>query len=172
MAYIDPGTGSLLFSILISMVGTGYYFLRNVKVNAGVLFSGGKRAKDEISNRIPIVIFSDSKRYWNLFEPICDELEKRGQETVYYTSSSDDPALNSHYSHVHCEFIGEGNKAFVKLNYLFYRIKLYQFSVFHMQNVLFVIIQIIDRTSPEGQPPFRRLCEGNRICHLLFLHLS
>ena len=118
MAYIDPGTGSLLFSILISMVGTGYYFLRNVKVNAGVLFSGGKRVNDDISSRIPIVIFSDSKRYWNLFEPICDELERRGQETAYYTASSDDPALNRQYSHVHCKYIGEGNKAFVKLNYL------------------------------------------------------
>ena len=24
------------------------------------------------------MLFSDHKRYWNIFEPICDELERRG----------------------------------------------------------------------------------------------
>ena len=118
MSYIDPGTGSLLFSVLVSMVGAGYYLLQNARVNAKFLITGGKKEKTDLQNRIPLVIFSDHKRYWNLFEPICDELEKREQETVFYTASPDDPALEKVYKHVHCEFIGEGNKAFVKLNYL------------------------------------------------------
>ena len=28
--YIDPGTGSMLFTILIGVLGTALYFLRNV----------------------------------------------------------------------------------------------------------------------------------------------
>lgn len=34
------------------------------------------------------------------------------------TASSDDPALEEHFEHVHTEFIGEGNKAFARLNLL------------------------------------------------------
>ena len=34
------------------------------------------------------------------------------------TASPDDPALNKEYKYVKCQFIGEGNKAFVKLNML------------------------------------------------------
>ena len=67
---------------------------------------------------MPFVIFSDSKRYWNLFGPVCDEFEKRGEKLVYLTASEDDPALKQSYENVRCEFIGEGNKAFAKLGFL------------------------------------------------------
>ena len=55
-----------------------------------------------------------------MFKPICDELEKRGQKAYYYTASPDDPALEAgkEYKNVVCEFIGEGNKAFSRLNIL------------------------------------------------------
>ena len=39
-------------------------------------------------------------------------------DVVYMTASGDDPALNNPYSHIHAEFIGAGNKAFAKLNFL------------------------------------------------------
>ena len=78
--------------------------------------SGGKV---EVSQeKIPFVIFSDDKRYWNIFEPICREMDRRGQNVVYYTASEDDPALNNTLSHVKAEFIGSDNKAFAKLNFL------------------------------------------------------
>ena len=34
------------------------------------------------------------------------------------TASPDDPALQEHFDHVKCQFIGEGNKAFARLNLL------------------------------------------------------
>ena len=37
---------------------------------------------------------------------------------MFYTSSEDDPALKKEYKYVKCEFIGEGNKGFAKLNML------------------------------------------------------
>ena len=45
----------------------------------------------------PLVIFSEGKRYWHIFEPICEELERRGQRTVYMTESADDPAFEKGY---------------------------------------------------------------------------
>lgn len=113
--YIDPGTGSMLFSILIGIVSTMIFLGQRLIMKAKFLISGGKVNK--INNtKIPYIIFSDHKRYWNVFKPICDEFEKRGVDLVYWTASPDDPALNEKYKHVKTEFIGEGNKAFARLN--------------------------------------------------------
>ena len=113
--YIDPGTGSMLFTILIGVVTAGIYALRNAIVKARFVLSGGKQEKDAGEQRA-FVIFTDSKRYWNVFEPICDEFERRGIELTYYTASPDDPALDKPYEHVKCEFAGEGNHAYAKMN--------------------------------------------------------
>ena len=115
--YIDPGTGSMLFTILIGVLGAAIYALRDSFMKLRFYFTGGKAEKNN-SASIPYAIFTDSKRYWNVFEPICDVFEERGQELVYMTASPDDPALNKNYAHVKCQFIGEGNKAFARLNML------------------------------------------------------
>lgn len=115
--YIDPGTGSMLFAILIGIVGALNYLLKSWFVKLRFILSGGKQEKGT-SEELPLVIFSDDKRYWQVFEPICRELDARGVDAVYMTASPDDPALENPYSHIRAEFIGEGNKAFAKLNFL------------------------------------------------------
>ena len=117
LPYIDPGTGSMLFTILIGVISAGIYGLRKALVKARFVLSGGKQEKSGVE-RERIAIFSDSKRYWNVFEPVCDELERRGIRASYLTASPDDPALGKAYDHVKCAFIGEGNKAFAYLNML------------------------------------------------------
>lgn len=117
--YIDPGTGSMLFSILIGLAAAGIFGAKALFLKLKFVFSGGKDSKNTISaQKIPYVIYSDHKRYWNVFKPICDEFEKRKIPLVYYTSSSDDPVLTAGYEFVKGEFIGEGNKGFAKLNFL------------------------------------------------------
>ncbi|MBP5464973.1 MAG: CDP-glycerol glycerophosphotransferase family protein [Treponema sp.] len=115
--YIDPGTGSMLFSLLIGLAAALVFSVRALSVKLKFVLTGG-RAKKSSGNRIPFVIYSDHKRYWNVFKPICDEAEKRGLNLVYYTQSPDDPVLTAPYSHVTAEFIGEGNRGFAKLNFL------------------------------------------------------
>lgn len=115
--YIDPGTGSMMFTILIGVLSAAAYFLRNSFMKLRFIFSLGKQEKTESEN-VPFAIFTDSKRYWNIFKPICDEFEKRGQQAVYLTASPDDPALNENYEHVSAQFIGEGNRAFARMNML------------------------------------------------------
>lgn len=113
--YIDPGTGSMHFTILIGVLGAAVYAIRNVLVKLRFYLSAGRESR-VTEDKVDFAIFSDSKRYWNVFEPICDEFEKRGRSVIYMTSSPDDPALIKEYSNIKCEFIGEGNKAFAKLN--------------------------------------------------------
>ncbi len=114
--YIDPGTGSMLFTILIGILGAAFYSVRMLFIKLRFRLNGGKTLQSE--QKIPIAIFSDDKRYWTVFEPICRELDKRGQDVVYMTASEDDPALNNTYPHIKAEFIGKDNKAFAKLNFL------------------------------------------------------
>ncbi len=114
--YIDPGTGSMLFTVLIGILGAGFYSLRMlmIKLRYGI---GGGRA-EAASRKIPLVIFSDDKRYYGIFEPVIKELDRRGRDVLYLTGSEDDPALGANIPHMRAECIGKDNKAFTKLNFL------------------------------------------------------
>lgn len=114
--YIDPGTGSMLFTILIGVLGAALYSVRMLLIKIRFKLSGGK--VKENTQKIPFAIFSDDKRYWTVFEPICREMDRRGQDLVYLTASEDDPALENPYPHIKAEFLGKGNRAFARLNVL------------------------------------------------------
>ena len=118
LLYIDPGTGSMLFTILLGVLSAGVYFIRGLVLKIKYSVGSGKRTKDDDENIPEFVIFSDHKRYWNIFEPICREMEKRGKEIVYLTASSDDPALKCNLKNVKARFLGEGNKTYAALNFL------------------------------------------------------
>lgn len=115
--YIDPGTGSMLFTILLGIIGALAYSLRVAWVKVRFLLTGGK-SKEATEEVAPYVIFSDHKRYWNVFEPVCREMDKRGLEVRYLTFSEDDPVFECGLSHIKPEYIGNDNKAFAKLNFL------------------------------------------------------
>ena len=82
--------------LFIGIVTTAYFFVRQLIIKLKFFFLGG-RAKDTGSDRLPICVFSEGKRYWNVFKPVCDELEARHQKAVYLTCSEDDPALSAKY---------------------------------------------------------------------------
>ncbi len=116
ICYIDPGTGSMLFTIFIGIVTSLLFLWKKLILKLKFVLQGGRTEVSE--ERYPYVIFSDSKRYWNVFQPICEQFEQRGISLEYLTASPDDPALAESYQHVHCRFIGENNKAYAKLNML------------------------------------------------------
>ena len=113
--YIDPGTGSMMFSLAIGLLSVAWFGIRKVYLKLKYLSPGREKIDD---NAIPFVIFSDHKRYWQTFEPVCKELNRRGFEMTYMTMSEDDPALNVCCPCLHAEYIGDGNKAFTRLNFL------------------------------------------------------
>lgn len=118
LLYIDPGTGSMLFSLFIGIAAAATFGFKALLVKIKFIASGGKVDVAMETNSLPYVIFSDHKRYWNIFKPICDEFEKRNIDIVYYTASYDDPVLTANYKHVKAEYLGEGNKPYSKLNFL------------------------------------------------------
>ena len=117
LLYIDPGTGGMLFTILFGIFGVAVFSIRALVLKMKYRISGGKSAKIS-DQKLPIAIFTDHKRYWNVFEPLLDEFEKRKQKVVYLTCSKDDPVFDKKYEYITGEFIGEGNKAYSRLNLL------------------------------------------------------
>ncbi|MCL1836187.1 MAG: CDP-glycerol glycerophosphotransferase family protein [Treponema sp.] len=113
--YIDPGTGSMLFTIVIGATAAVFFVFRALVIKAKVFFSGG-RAKQGVQNTF--VIYAEDKRYWTLFKPIAEEFEKRAIELLYLTSSPDDPVFDAGYQSIKAECLGEGNKAFARINFL------------------------------------------------------
>ena len=115
--YIDPGTGSMLFTILIGLLSAAIYAFRDVLVKLKFVLSGGK-IKHNDDAPIPFVLFTDSKRYWSIFKPLCDEMERRGEQVLYLTAESDDPLLNEKYHNIKTEYAGAGNTTFARMNML------------------------------------------------------
>ena len=118
--YIDPGTGSMLFSILIGAAATLFFLGKAAWIKIKLLFTAKKNgvSVSADSNVKKYVIYNEGLQYWNTFKPVCDEFERRQLELTYYTSAEKDPCFEAGYKFVKPEFIGEGNMAFVKLNML------------------------------------------------------
>jgi hypothetical protein len=115
--YIDPGTGSAMFSILIGAAATVYFLGRALIIKLKVVISGGK-APRAASDDIPYVIYCEGKHYWNVFKPVIDEFERHKTGVLYLTSAQDDPVFDTSWGFVKPEYIGEGNRAFARLNML------------------------------------------------------
>lgn len=105
----------MLFSLFIGIAATLVFGVRALIIK--LKFFAGKTDNHDKKN-LGIVIYSDSKRYWNVFEPICDEAEHRKIPITYYTQDDDDPALLKEYEYIKPVFIGHGNKGFTKMNFI------------------------------------------------------
>ena len=104
----------MLLTLLLGAAGTLSYTVRSFLMRTKTAKSGGAIALE----RKDYVFFSDSKRYWNVFEPICEAFEEKKIEAQYLSMSRDDPAFEKNYKYVSCQYIGDGNMAFAKLNSL------------------------------------------------------
>ena len=111
--YVDPGTGSMLFSIAVGLVSVIWFGLRKL-----YLFLKYRTAGKTDLNKKDIVIYGEDKRYWTIFKGILDEFEKRKVKVTYLAGSEDDPLLEQKYEYVDTEVIGLGNKAYARLNFL------------------------------------------------------
>lgn len=117
--YIDPGTGSMLFSILIGATATLFFLVRALLLKVKFFFTGKKDGSTQLdSSYRPYVIYNEGNQYWNTFKPVVEEFEKRKVPLSYLTSSKNDPVFEGKYEFVKPEYIGEGNAAFAKLNLL------------------------------------------------------
>jgi hypothetical protein len=106
----------MLFSILIGASATLYFLARTFFIKIKVLLSGSAAGRGK--HFLPYVIYSEGKQYWNVFKNAVEEFEKREIPLTFMSSSPDDPVFTGQYRFVRAEYIGEGNRAFARLNFL------------------------------------------------------
>jgi hypothetical protein len=105
----------MIFSIIIGVTSALYFVIRALIVKLKFLLSGGKKIS---LSKNKFVIYAEDKRYFSLFLPILEEAENRGIALLYLTSSKDDPVFDYVFKYIKAEYLGEGNKAFAKLNFI------------------------------------------------------
>ena len=116
--YIDPGTGSLLFSALFGIIGTLFFLSKALLIKLKTFSFADKINKKENISKAKIIIYGEDKRYYNVFKPIIEELINLEIPTIYYSSSEDDKIFEIKSDFLKSEFIGTGNKAYAKLNFV------------------------------------------------------
>ena len=116
LLYVDPGTGSMLVTVLIGIAGALIYGLRTRMMKLKTRIGGGRAKAD--SDCAPFAVFSDNKRYFSVYEPVLREMDRRGKPVLYLTASEDDPAFDCGLANVKAEYIGPGNRVFTRLNNL------------------------------------------------------
>jgi len=115
LAYIDPGTGSLLISVIIGGFLTLLYNLKGFFYRVITKISGGVfKGNNDYTGKL--VFFNEGKKYWSVFKPVFDNLSKTKQEFVYLSADKDDPGLNYEYELCVKQYIGKINKAIPVLN--------------------------------------------------------
>lgn len=105
----------MLVTVLIGIAGAAVYSLRTRIMKMKMKIGGGKVIDTDC---VPFAVFSDNKRYFNVFEPILREMNKRGRNILYLTASEDDPVFDCGLDNVTAEYIGPGNRVFTRLNNL------------------------------------------------------
>ncbi|MGS7252944.1 CDP-glycerol glycerophosphotransferase family protein [Pseudomonas anuradhapurensis] len=113
--YLDPGTGSLLFSLIAGVVTTAFYSVKGLYYRFG---GGGKgvaaTAEGSVQEAWPVVIYSEGRQYYGTFRPLLAALAKARIRTLYLSSDSEDPGLQA-WSEVTGCYIGSGHKAWALL---------------------------------------------------------
>jgi Putative glycosyl/glycerophosphate transferases involved in teichoic acid biosynthesis TagF/TagB/EpsJ/RodC len=115
-AYLDPGTGSALVCVLVSVVAAFTYVARSVvyAVKHRLRHSGGEAAVEENLHDEDgdIVLFSEGRDYWLTFKPVIEALIARDCRFRYLTMDVEDPALEIDDPRMDSRFIGNGYVAF------------------------------------------------------------
>ena len=74
LLYIDPGTGSMLFSVVIGLVAMLYFVGKAAYIRLKFIVTGGKNTIKSV-DRVTFTVYSEGVQYWNVFKPILDEFE-------------------------------------------------------------------------------------------------
>lgn len=117
-AYLDPGTGSMLLSVLIGLTSSAYFLIRKLPSMIRSMFFKLSGKKDDLKNN-SIVFYAESAAYWSTFKPVLEALARKKVRATYLTSDENDPVFKSGLDQfIHAKFIGKGQTAYTALGFL------------------------------------------------------
>ena len=119
MAYLDPGSGSILLYFIIGIFATLIYSVRNMVFNLRAFFYNFfiKDKFKNITNK-NLVFYSEGSHYWSTFKPLLDSLSNMNIDYSYLTSDKNDPGLNYKNLNFESSYIGSSRFSVISLNFL------------------------------------------------------
>ena len=117
-AYLDPGTGNALVYVALSLASAILYFFKGFFYKCIKEKDVGKDDSDIGYTSHNIVLFSEGKDYWKIFQPIVEKLIEKKEFFSYYTMDRKDPCLIIDNPYMENRYIGNSNNAFVKIGNL------------------------------------------------------
>jgi len=103
LGYIDPTTTSTLLYVVIGVAASVGYAFRGFFYKLKDMFlssrTGSGRTEDDL------VIYSEGRQYWPVFEPVLRALDEMGIGYLYASSGSDDPGLRHEGAKVHTRYV-------------------------------------------------------------------
>ena len=117
LAYIDPGTGSLIISALIGAFLTFLFTLKGIfyRILSRLSIKTNHLNHDFTGK---LVLFNEGERYWNVFEPVLIELIKNKQSFIYLTADKNDSGLKLNNKLCEAHYCGNINQSIILLNRL------------------------------------------------------
>jgi hypothetical protein len=117
--YLDPATGSLLFSLVLGSAAAAFFVLKGLfhKGRSRVYKILGKH-EDASDSDHTLVLYSEGKQYLGTFRPILQELARRKVACLYLSSDPEDPLLASGSELIQTKHIGKSYAAWAYLNTL------------------------------------------------------
>jgi len=114
-AYLDPGTGSLIIYVVISLITTILYFCKNILYGLRARLWDAARQLRRPEPPDDLVIFTEGKIYWPSFKPVVEALLARGFPFCYLSMDLEDPGLTVKHDLMHSRYIGQGSAAFARV---------------------------------------------------------
>jgi len=125
LLYLDPGTGSLLFSVIVGIASTAYFVGKDLLYRASarvrMLLSpqSGATVRDAQRVEHAVVFYSEGKQYQTTFGPLLQQMQHREMPCLYLSSDPDDPLLaliqDGNNPLLRAEYIGNGHMAWARL---------------------------------------------------------
>lgn len=114
LAYIDPGTGSALVYVVIGLLVSAYFALRETGRRVVDLALSGRHER----RRYTLVVHSEHPRYESTFMPILRALSARSIEVKFFTMYARDESFEPLPPGVEQEDLAEGMLGYARLNNL------------------------------------------------------
>ena len=119
LAYLDPATGNLLFSLVLGSAAAFFFVLKGlIHRGRGRLLKIIGRYEGASDSDQALVLYSEGRQYAGVFRPILNELIRREMGCLYLSSDLEDPLLSFHSDLIQTKHVGKGYASWAYLNTL------------------------------------------------------
>lgn len=125
LAYIDPGAGNALLSIILVIAGSAVFLFKSIWFRVTKVFKKNTNTESKTPVKVShghdkheIIIFSEGRLYHQTFEPIVREFIRKKRKVFYVSIDLHDPLLALYDPNFDAQYLGAGDIGFARFERL------------------------------------------------------